>query len=90
MALSRPRTPPARRGEPRVERAKAAVAVVFLICGLSFASWAARVPAIRDTLALTPGRVEPLLLLSVSIGTAVALPFWAWSWASSARPRPSP
>jgi MFS family permease len=74
MALSRLRTPAARRGEPRVERAKAAVAVVFLVCGLSFASWAARVPAIRDTLALTPGRVG-LLLLSVSIGTAVALPF---------------
>jgi MFS family permease len=57
-----------------VERAKIAVAVVFLVCGLSFASWAARVPAIRDALGLTPGRVG-LLLLSVSVGTALALPF---------------
>jgi MFS family permease len=57
-----------------VERAKIAVAVVFGACGLSFASWAARVPAIRDALGLTPGRVG-LLLLSVSVGTAVALPF---------------
>lgn len=62
------------RGNATVERAKVAVAAVFLVNGLSFASWAARVPAIRDTLGLTPGRVG-LLLLSVSIGTLVALPF---------------
>jgi MFS family permease len=62
------------RGDGRVERAKVAVAAVFGICGFSFASWAARVPAIRDTLGLSPGRVG-LLLLSVSIGTLVALPF---------------
>ncbi len=59
---------------PVVERAKVAVAAVFLISGLSFASWAARVPAIRDTLGLTPGGVG-LLLLAVSAGTVVALPF---------------
>jgi MFS family permease len=55
------------------QRAKASVAIVFLINGLAFASWAARVPAIRDTLGLTPGQVG-LLLLSVSSGTLVALP----------------
>lgn len=59
---------------PVLDRAKVAVAAVFVVNGLSFASWAARVPAIRDTLGLTPGRVG-LLLLSVSIGTLVALPF---------------
>lgn len=56
-----------------VERAKVAVAVVFLVNGLAFASWVARVPAIRDTLELTPGQVG-LLLLSVSGGTLTALP----------------
>ena len=70
MAQSRPGAP----GTATVERAKVAVAAVFGINGLSFASWAARVPAIRDTLGLTPGRVG-LLLLAVSIGTLVALPF---------------
>jgi MFS family permease len=70
MVLSRTRS----RGDAKVERAKVAVAAVFLISGLAFASWAARVPAIRDTLGLSPGRVG-LLLLSVSIGTLVALPF---------------
>jgi MFS family permease len=70
---SRFRTPPDRRGEPRVERAKVAVSVVFVVNGLAFASWVARVPAIRDTLGLTPGRVG-LLLLAVSAGTMSALP----------------
>jgi MFS family permease len=56
-----------------VRRAKVAVSVIFVVNGLSFASWAARVPAIRDTLGLTPGRLG-LLLLAVSIGTMVALP----------------
>ncbi|HEY6745765.1 MAG TPA: MFS transporter [Mycobacteriales bacterium] len=70
MVLSRGGAP----GNATVERAKVAVAAIFLINGLSFASWAARVPAIRDTLGLTPGRVG-LLLLSVSVGTLVALPF---------------
>jgi hypothetical protein len=56
-----------------VQRAKVAVSVIFVVNGLAFASWAARVPAIRDTLGLTPGRVG-LLLLAVSAGTMAALP----------------
>jgi MFS family permease len=56
-----------------VQRAKVAVSVIFAVNGLAFASWAARVPAVRDTLGLTPGRVG-LLLLSVSAGTMAALP----------------
>jgi MFS family permease len=56
-----------------LERTKAAVAVVFLANGLAFASWVARVPAIRDTLDFTPGRLG-LMLLAVSAGTMVALP----------------
>ena len=55
------------------ERAKVSVAAVFLLNGLAFASWVSRVPAIRDTLDLTPGGVG-LLLLSLSGGTLVALP----------------
>lgn len=55
------------------ERAKLAVAAVFVLNGLAFASWVSRVPAIRDGLDLTPGRVG-LLLLCLSTGTAIALP----------------
>ena len=55
------------------QRAKVAVAAVFLLNGLAFASWVSRVPAIRDTLDLTPGGVG-LLLLSLSGGTLAALP----------------
>ena len=53
--------------------AKLAVSAVFLLNGLAFASWVSRVPAIRDTLSLTPGQVG-LLLLCLSAGTAIALP----------------
>ncbi|CAN5214378.1 MFS transporter [soil metagenome] len=56
-----------------VARAKVAVAAVFFLNGLAFASWVSRVPALRDTLELTPGRVG-LLLLCLSGGTVVALP----------------
>ena len=60
-------------GPEALRRAKIAVSVIFAVNGLAFASWAARVPAIRDALDLTPGRVG-LLLLSVSAGTMAALP----------------
>ena len=55
------------------QAAKLAVSAVFLLNGLAFASWVSRVPAIRDTLSLTPGQVG-LLLLCLSAGTAIALP----------------
>lgn len=55
------------------DRAKVAVAVVFVLNGFAFASWLARVPAIRSGLDLTPGEIG-LLLLCLSLGTVVALP----------------
>ena len=60
-------------GERALERVKVAVAVVFLLNGLAFASWVARMPAIRDTLELSPSRLG-LLLVALSAGTMVALP----------------
>jgi predicted MFS family arabinose efflux permease len=56
-----------------MDRAKVAVSVVFVLNGFAFASWLARVPAIRSDLDLTPGDVG-LLLLCLSLGTFVALP----------------
>jgi len=59
--------------DPRIEQARRAVAVVFALCGLEFASWAARSPAIRDELGLTSSGFG-LLLLSFSIGSLTGLP----------------
>ncbi|MTK04019.1 MFS transporter [Micromonospora sp. CP22] len=73
-AVTTPVTPPADSGPSRaVLAARNGVAVVFALNGLAVASWFARVPAIRDGLGLTPGRLG-LLLLAMSIGAIVAMP----------------
>jgi hypothetical protein len=56
----------------RLEDAKRAVAVVFGVNGFVFASWTTRLPAVRDILDLTPGRLG-ILLLAVSIGSVSTL-----------------
>jgi predicted MFS family arabinose efflux permease len=57
----------------QTDRAKVAVAAVFVINGLALASWLSRLPAIREGLGLTPGGIG-LLLLCLSAGTVLALP----------------
>ncbi|MBY8870352.1 MFS transporter [Micromonospora sp. PLK6-60] len=57
----------------RVRAARTGVAVVFALNGLAVASWFARVPAVREALALNPGRLG-LLLLAMSAGALLALP----------------
>ncbi|MEO3925127.1 MFS transporter [Micromonosporaceae bacterium B7E4] len=57
----------------QVLTARTGVAVVFGLNGLAVASWFARVPAARDALGLTPGRLG-LLLLALSAGALLALP----------------
>ncbi|WP_323373747.1 MFS transporter [Plantactinospora alkalitolerans] len=64
----RPPTVPA-----RVLAARTGVAVVFGLNGLAVASWFSRLPAARDALGLTPGRLG-LLLLALSAGALLALP----------------
>ncbi|MBG0739957.1 MFS transporter [Paeniglutamicibacter antarcticus] len=44
------------------------VVVAYTASGLAFASWVARIPAIRDSLHLTPGSVG-LLLLCMTVGS---------------------
>ncbi|MDT0166708.1 MFS transporter [Actinotalea sp. AC32] len=56
-----------------VRRAIVAVLVVFFVTGFNFASWAARLPAVRDALELSPDRLG-LLLLVGSLGSVTALP----------------
>jgi MFS family permease len=59
--------------DPAVQAASRAVFTVFVLSGLNFASWAARLPAVRDALGLTPGAIGVLLLIG-STGSLLALP----------------
>ncbi|MEV4464735.1 MFS transporter [Micromonospora echinofusca] len=67
-----PATPP-----PVVPRsvlaARTGVAVVFALNGLAVATWFSRVPAARDALGLSAGRLG-LLLLAMSVGALLAMP----------------
>lgn len=47
--------------------------VVFAVNGFAFASWMARVPDVKESLALTPGGLS-ILLLAVSAGAVLGLP----------------
>jgi MFS family permease len=50
-----------------------AVFAVFFVVGVVFASWMSRLPAIRDSLGVTPGQLG-LILLVGSAGSVIALP----------------
>jgi MFS family permease len=56
-----------------IKAATAATFAAFVVSGLAFASWAARIPHIRDQLGLGPATLG-LVLLSVSAGSVTALP----------------
>ncbi|MFG1809600.1 MFS transporter [Streptomyces sp. NPDC049040] len=61
---------------PSPEEIRAAVRgtyVAFAGCGLAFASWASRIPQVRDHLDLSPSRLG-LVLLAIAAGSLVALP----------------
>ena len=61
-------------GVPReVRAATRATYVAFIGAGLPIASWAARIPQIRDRLELTPSELG-LVLLAIAAGSIVALP----------------
>jgi MFS family permease len=57
----------------RVIAARNAVAVVFITVGVSFASWAARLPAIQENLDLSAGQLG-ITLLALSTGSVLTLP----------------
>ncbi|MDO8105760.1 MFS transporter [Isoptericola sp. b441] len=65
--------PPAVSGRGTPEAAAWAVFVTFALNGFAFASFASRVPAVRDALGLEPQQVG-LLLLGVSTGALLAMP----------------
>lgn len=59
--------------DSRIRAARNAVYVVFTAAGFAFASWAARIPQVRDQLRVSPG-VLGLILLSIAIGSTIAMP----------------
>jgi fucose permease len=54
-------------------RATAAVYAVFILSGFAFASWASRIPQVRDALELTP-RTLGLVLLAIAVGSVSSMP----------------
>ena len=58
---------------PPLKAAAAATFLIFGINGLVFASWAARIPAVTETLHITSGQMGSLLLC-VAVGSLIALP----------------
>lgn len=56
---------------------QAALPVLFLLLGVIYASWAARIPAIRDSLALNAAQLG-IVLLSSGIGAVASFPLAAW------------
>lgn len=60
-----------------VKAATVATFLVFGMNGLVFASWAARIPAVTQTLNLTSGQMGTLLLC-IAVGSLVALPSAGW------------
>jgi fucose permease len=72
--VTRAAAPPgAGHGEGAVRAAVRATSVAFIGAGFAFASWAARIPQIRDRLELDPAALG-LVLLSVAAGSVLALP----------------
>ena len=55
------------------QRAKNAVYAVFILNGFAFASWASRIPQVRDGLELNPQQLG-LVLLAIAIGSLISMP----------------
>jgi MFS family permease len=58
-------------GTPR--QARGAVTAIFLLNGLIFGSWAARIPAVRDRVGLSDGELG-IVLACAAIGSILAMP----------------
>lgn len=63
----------AQQTDPDVRRAVLAVYVAFTGGGLMFATWASRIPQIRDHLGVSPGQLG-VILLCIALGSVVSLP----------------
>lgn len=65
--------PPTGTALTEVTTARAAVLGTFFLNGFAFATWASRIPSVREALGLGAGRLG-LMLLAVSVGALLALP----------------
>jgi len=61
------------RVDTSVRSSVLATYAVFIISGIAFASWAARIPQVRDRLHLDPSQLG-LVLLAIAAGSVIALP----------------
>lgn len=62
------------RIDPEVLAWRNAIFGVFLLCGLGFATWVARLPAVREGMALSTADVG-ILLLGLAVGSIIGLAF---------------
>src|SRR3954449_6974744 len=60
-----------------VRPATRATYLAFMASGFAFASWASRIPQVRDRLELEPSQLG-LVLLAIAAGSLVALPASGW------------
>src|SRR6476469_8355476 len=58
---------------PQVRAGVRSTYIAFIGSGFAFASWASRIPQVRDHLELTPAQLG-LVLLSIAAGSVIALP----------------
>jgi fucose permease len=56
-----------------LRHATGAVYAVFILSGFAFASWASRIPQVRDALGLSP-RGLGLVLLAIAVGSVTSMP----------------
>jgi fucose permease len=56
-----------------VRRARTAVSVVFAGMGIVISSWMSRIPAVRDSLDMSPGEIGRVLL-ALAVGSLIAMP----------------
>jgi MFS family permease len=60
--------------KPTIVRARQATAAIFFFNGVGVASWAVRIPAIKDALHLSDGTLG-VVLLAIALGSLVSMPF---------------
>src|SRR4051794_37770596 len=60
-----------------VRRARAAVTVIFVLNGVLFGSWAARVPAVKERLGVGEAGLG-LVLAGIAIGALASMPLAGW------------
>jgi MFS family permease len=56
---------------------RSALPILFLLLGVVYATWAARIPAVREALALNPAQLGIVLLCS-GLGAVCSFPLAAW------------